>query len=206
MKNFKIIFVALTALVLASGCKLTPLEKVGVALVGGAIAVNAIADSNDNARKGGNKYEQELNSIYERNYCRNEYDTNSRVKYIKQFMREQRDNCKQKIKAYKSFKKTYAKLSAYRAKKFSKFQDIVNRRVFLQMKKDTDGLTKSEERKLSKLLLDEAMLEQENGLDDEKVDDLKDKLGKFQRQYNAAGGEFDLRVLLTYEKNHNSGY
>lgn len=205
MKNFKIIFVALTALVLASGCSSTQKKIVGAVLIGG-IAVNAIADSNDNARKGGNKYEQELNSIYERNYCRNEYDTNSRIKYIKKFMREQRDNCNQKIKAYKSFKKTYASLSAYRAKKFSKLQNVVNQRVFLQMKKDTDGLTKSEERKLSKLLQDEAMLDQKSGMYDSKTLKYQDKLGTAQLKYNAAGGDFDLEVLVTYEAKRNSRY
>jgi hypothetical protein len=201
MKNFKIILVALAALVLASGCSSTQ-KKIGLGavVVGGIVSV--IANNNDNARKGGNKYEQELNSIYEKSFCKNKYDS----KYAKKYMRQQRDNCNQKIKAYKSFKKSYVKLSTYRAKKFSKLQSVVNQRVFLQMKQDTDGLTKSEGKKLSKLIQEEAILDQQGSMYDSKVVKYQDELGEAQLRYNAAGGDFDLQVLVTYQTKRNSRY
>lgn len=202
MINFKLLTVAFLSVVLLSGCNLTPLEKAGVLLVGGAIAVNTVAGSNDNSSQGGNKYETELVALSTRNYCKDTYDSD----FMKEFMKKQEKQCNLRATGYRNFKKSYISLNNYNAKQASDLQKLVDQRFFLQMKKSNGGLKTSEERKLSGLIQKEVTLERKINSFDARRSDLQRKVLDAQNQYTNAGGELDLEVLFTYENKRAGRY
>lgn len=197
MKTLKFLAIMLMA-VSMSACSSTE-KKIGVAaIVVGGIA--AISNANDNSsNRGANAYDKELNSIHVRRYCNDTYGGHK-------FLRDARNRCNERVRAFNDFKKNYNKLSAYRAKNFAKLQSVVNQRVALEMKAETEGLTQRESNKLFKLLQQEAELDQQGAMYDSKVIRYQDALQQAQRRYNANGGSFDLEILVRYERARASRY